>query len=234
MLLACWGTATLGLSLSGYFERFDAAALMIAGLLPTPAYFLALLSSEHFRRFVNSLDVRRVTILEAGRILGGTAFGLAAWMHWMSMPFAAFTAVSDIVVGVSAFWAVRRLWKRHPRAFALWHIAGASCLLGAGVLGSLTSPAVQAIGGPVTSQAVSGFPYSLVPIFLGPMMYMCHWIPLTHGFGSTAPVERSSGSLLCGEGRPRTYCEPDPDQSSCPASGRALSQTQVEIHAFRR
>jgi len=183
-LVGCWGLAALGLSLSGYFERFDAATLMIAGLVPSPVYFITLLCSRRFRSLVSSLDVHKVTVMQAGRIIGGTAFALAGWMHWMSLPFAAFTAVSDIVVGFSSFSVARQLWPKHPLAFAVWHIAGASCLLGAGILGSLTSPELRVIGGPLTSQAVSLFPYSLVPIFLGPMMYMCHWIPLTQYFTS--------------------------------------------------
>lgn len=115
-------------------------------------------------------------MLQASRITGFIFF-IAYLRGDLPGIFAITTGASDMTIGATAL-VVSRLVSKNvvPRGrFPLWHLLGIAALMIDGGLGVLTSPTplgVLATG--VTSQAMSDFPLSLVPTFLGPVVLILH------------------------------------------------------------
>jgi hypothetical protein len=171
---------SLWASISGWLAQFDSAIVMSLGVIvPCGGYVLAFRLSSSFRRFVYGLDLRAVTLLQAGRIIGGAAFAISAWQGGMSIPFAVVTSATDLTIGVSAFFAAFVLLKRYPRLFHTWHLVGLLELWASVSLSILSSPGVHLIGAPLTSQAMTWLPFSLVATFLGPVVQILHLIALS-------------------------------------------------------
>jgi hypothetical protein len=179
--IAVWLGLALTASLKDVFQHVDAALFFATGAIPMAAFGGAYFGSARFRRWTASLSLRGVTLVEAGRVIGGSGFAVAAYQRLMEPHFAIFTAASDILIGATAVIAANVLLDRAPRLFALWHVAGLLGLFGAVLLGILTSPRIMGVEHGVTSQGITSFPFSLVPTFFGPLTQLAHWIALAHG-----------------------------------------------------
>ena len=176
VLIGVWFVASLTLSLAGKFRDIPPAGLLLPGLIVTSLVYLVLFSvSRGFRQFATALSLRWVTLLEAGRIIGGTYILFDPKLPGL---FALPTGISDVIIGVSAPFAAKYLLTRdgQPKpGFFLWHAVGLFWIGVSVVTGSIS-------GAP----AISAFPLSLIPTFLGPMVILCHLVALSRPKHSAA------------------------------------------------
>ena len=182
VFLCVWFVAAVGASASGLLDNIPSPILLVAGfVIPLAGFSGAYFYSDEFRRFVLAQDLRQLTFLQASRITGFIFF--VEYMRGnLPAAFAIPTGLSDVTIGSTALIAVSRLVSRDgvpKRGFILWHRFGVFALLVSGGTGILTSPTPLGIfASDVTSQAMSRFPLSLVPTFLGPVVLILHLMAL--------------------------------------------------------
>lgn len=161
----------LVLSLNGWFEQFSSGQLFGMGSVLSAGGYLTLYAlSSRFRGFLKARSIRRLTIAQVLRFYGLLAF-VKAYQHVLPALFAIPTGLMDVTLAATSFLIASRFVRRDGRArrgFVLWHLCG---------LGALAISTILAVVTP--THAMTRFPMSLVPVFIGPMVLICHLLALT-------------------------------------------------------
>ena len=172
---------SFSLSASGWFEQFPVGALFAFGTFAIASGYLILhWLSERFRLFVQARNLKRLTQSQAFRFFGTLAL-VKAWQHTLPLAFAVPTGIADLIIAIGSFFIAPLVPDRGPvpKAFFIWHFAGLATLAMSAALAILTSsPRFGLIDGGVTSQAMTAFPVSIVPTFIGPMVTIFHLLAL--------------------------------------------------------
>lgn len=178
-----WFAAAFTLSLTGWFEHFSSATLFGFGAIASATGFAVLhWRSEKFRDYVRARGLKRFTRIQVLRFFGTLAL-INAHEHILPALFAIPTGALDLVFAVTSFFVADRLVSAdgHPKpGFAAWHIAGLGSLATSAILALLTaSTRFGLVENGITSQPMTWFPMSLVPVFIGPMVLIFHLLALT-------------------------------------------------------
>jgi len=178
VLLLLWFLAALVLSVSDWFARFSAGGLFAAGAVAIAVGFTVLHSrSEQFRRFLHARSLKVITLGQVLRYYGLLAF-FKSDQHVLPPLFAIPTGVLDAAFATTSFFVavflVSAKGKTKP-GFIAWHIFGLMSLGTSVILAILTSSnRFGFVSNGITSQAMTRFPMSLVPTFIGPLMAVLH------------------------------------------------------------
>jgi len=181
-LVALWFTVAFGLSFSGWFERYSAGTLFSIGTVLSASGFAILHTlSGTFRGFLRGRNLKRLTLGQALRFYGILAL-IKTDQNVLPALFAVPTALMDIAIAASAFLVAFRLVAPKGQVkpgFIAWHIMGVIALGVSVVLAMLTSSETLGfVSDGVTTQAMSRFPMSLVPTFVGPLVLILHLLVL--------------------------------------------------------
>jgi hypothetical protein len=172
---------SVSLSASGWFEQFPVDALFAFGTFAIASGYLILhWLSERFRLFARARNLKRLTQSQALRFFGTLAL-VKAYQHTLPVAFAVPTGIADLIIVTGSLIIARALPDTGPvpKAFVVWHCAGLATLAMSAILAILTSsPRFGLIDGGVTSQAMTSFPVSIVPTFIGPMVTIFHLLAL--------------------------------------------------------
>ena len=193
-LMALWGVMA---SLAGYFKLFIhlpafAVPVLVAAL--TVAFSLALRRVDWLRKATATLGARGLVAPHVVRFVGGLFLWLQAQGR-LPAEFAQAAGWGDIAVAVGAVallvWPERRGFQR---ALVSWNVLGAlDLLIAIGIGGWLN------VVCPGSMIELAGFPLTLVPLWLVPILLSSHLLMLQqfrtdHG-ASTARRPETSGTL---------------------------------------
>jgi len=170
------------LSISGWFERFSSATLFGMGAVLSASGFLILhWLSEKFRIFLRARSLKALTLAQTMRFYGVLAL-VKAQQHVLPAIFAVPTGLIDVAFGITSFFVAARLVSANAQArrgFVAWHLLGLLGLLISLTLAVLTSSdRFGLVKAGMTSQPMTWFPMSLVPVFIGPMVLIFHLLAL--------------------------------------------------------
>jgi hypothetical protein len=177
-----WFLIVFTLSITGWFQRFSSATLFGIGALVSATGFTFLhWVSERFRGFTRARSLRRLTWAQTLRFYGILAL-FKAHQHVLPALFAVPTGLIDIFFAATSFFVAARLISANGRpgpGFFAWHVAGLGGLAVSAVMAFLTSSnRFGLIRDGITSQPMTWFPMSLVPVFIGPFVLVCHLLAL--------------------------------------------------------
>jgi hypothetical protein len=183
VLVLVWFVLAFTLSVTGWFERFSSATLFGIGAVVSASGFAALHSrSSGFRGFVRARGLKRLTQAQALRLYGVLAL-IKAHQHILPSIFAIPTGVIDVLFAITSFLVAARLVSAKGRpgpGFFAWHVAGLAGLAVSVTLAVLTSsPKFGLVQKGITSQPMTWFPMSLVPVFIGPLVLIFHLLAIT-------------------------------------------------------
>ena len=178
VLLLLWFLSAFLLSRTGWFGYFSSGQLFSLGAASAAVGFVVLHSqSDQFRRFLRARNLKVVTLGQVLRYYGLLAF-VKSDQRVLPALFAIPTGVIDVVFATTSFFVAGLLVSskgRPKRGFIAWHMLG---LIGLGtsvILAVLTSSSrFGLIHNGITSQAMTRFPMSIVPTFIGPLMVVLH------------------------------------------------------------
>ncbi len=193
LLVALWFSIAFVLSVTGWFERFNASTLFAAGAVTTITTFTVLYGLDvRFIRRVRARDLRRLTYWQTLRFYGILAF-VKEYQHVLPAVFALPTGLMDVAFAASSFYVAARFASVRGRpspVFFIWHWAGLGALAISNILVYLTeSPKFGLVDGNITSQSMARFPMSLVPMFVGPMVLTFHLLAIYDGRREAASAE---------------------------------------------
>ena len=182
LYVVSWFLIALGLSVSGWFQQFSPFSIFSIGGVASSLGFAVLYNLEaRLRGSVRARNLKRLTYGQMLRFFGVLAF-FKAWQHVLPPVFAIPTGLMDVAVAGSSFFIASRFAPacgRPPRVFFVWHIAGLGTIAASNVLVLLTSsPRFGLVEAGVTSQAMTSFPMSLVPTFIGPLVLIFHLLAI--------------------------------------------------------
>jgi hypothetical protein len=185
LVLACFLIA-FSLSITGWFERFTSGTLFGMGAILSAGGFLVLRwLSEKFRIFVRARSLKWLTRAQMLRFYGVLAL-VKAHQHVLPAIFAVPTGVIDVAFAITSLFVAARLVSANGKArpsFIAWHFLGLLGLAVSVALAVLTSSEhFGLVGAGVTSQAMTRFPMSLVPVFIGPMVLIFHLLALAAAY----------------------------------------------------
>ena len=147
-------------------------------MAPVAVFLTVYLLSPRFRAFILHLDIRLLTMIQHWRVLG-FAFLLLYFFGILPGLFAWPAGVGDVLVGVLAFFVLRRI-DRDPEyitssGFLWFQVLGLLDFAGAVVTSQLTSGVFPAlIPGGVTSAAMEAWPLNIFPSFFVPFFIIVH------------------------------------------------------------
>jgi hypothetical protein len=179
--LVGWFLLALGGSLLGAFDSAPRPPLLlgVAAILPVAGFGFGYLTSDGFRQFVWSLDLRVLTVAHAWRV-GGVVFLLLHQRGALPGVFALPAGWGDVAVGVTAplvAWSWKPPFPR--KLFVAWNVLGSLDLVLAVTLGVLASAGPAGVlAGDVTTRLMGQFPLSLIPTFVVPLFLIIHLIAL--------------------------------------------------------
>jgi hypothetical protein len=187
LVLACFLLA-FSLSITGWFERFSAGTLFGMGAVLSAGGFLILhWLSEKFRIFLRARSLKWLTLAQMLRFYGVLAL-VKAHQHVLPATFAVPTGVIDVAFAITSFFVAARLVSPNGKArpgFIAWHLLGLLGLAVSVALAVLTSSeGFGLVEAGITSQAMTRFPMSLVPVFIGPMVLIFHLLALAAEYES--------------------------------------------------
>ena len=152
-------------------------ALLIAVTSPVLIFLAALWTSDAFRDFALTLDLRLITSVQAWRFAG---FGFLALYAYQVLPgsFAWPAGLGDMAIGLTAPFLMLAL-VHHPsfaasRTFVVWNVLGILDLVvavGSGALGAILSGGQPGVA---TMAPMAHLPLVLVPTYLVPMFAILH------------------------------------------------------------
>lgn len=177
-----WFLLAFALSFTGWFERFSSATLFGIGAVASATGFAVLhWRSEKFRGFLRARSLKRLTQAQALRLFGVLAL-IKTDQHILPALFAIPTGIIDIFFAITSFFVAARLisetGKPQPGFFG-WHVAGLGGLAVSVTLAVLTSSSrFGLVKEGITSQPMTWFPMSLVPVFIGPLVLIFHLLAL--------------------------------------------------------
>jgi hypothetical protein len=178
----------LGLSIDGWFQQFSSATLFGFGAILTASGFLILhWLSAPFRTFLRARSLKRLTLAQTLRFYGLLAL-VKAHQHVLPALFAVPTALMDVTLALTSFYVASKLVSPDGKArpgFVVWHAMGLVALAISAILAVLTSSErFGLVKDGITSQPMTWFPMSLVPVFIGPMVTIFHLLALATVYGS--------------------------------------------------
>ena len=151
---------------------------LVSGLAtPLALFFAGYRASAVFRDWVQGLDLRLITSIQAWRFLG---FGFIALYVHGKLPgmFAWPAGLGDMLVALTAPWIALTLVRRpdfaDSRSFRAWNWLGIADLVIAVSCGTLASGLVPGLVGEVTTAPMAILPLAFIPVYLVPLMLMLH------------------------------------------------------------
>jgi hypothetical protein len=180
------------LSITGWFERFSSATLFGMGAVLSASGFVILhWLSQKFRIFVKARSLKWLTLAQTLRFFGLLAL-VKAQQHVLPPIFAVPTAWIDLAFALTSFFVAARLVSANGIArpgFVTWHFLGLLGLSISATLAILTSSErFGLVNAGITSQPMTWFPMSLVPVFIGPMVVIFHLLALTAEYANRKPA----------------------------------------------
>ncbi len=180
------------LSITGWFERFSSATLFgMGGILSASGFLILHWLSGRFRLFVQARSLRWLTLAQTLRFFGLLAL-VKAHQHVLPAIFAVPTAWIDVAFASTSFLVAAGLVKANGTArtgFVQWHFLGLLGLSISVTLAILTSSErFGLVKAGITSQPMTWFPMSLVPVFIGPMVVIFHLLALTAEYANRKPA----------------------------------------------
>lgn len=179
-VLGVWVALAVGLGALGVFKATPdrpVPGIAFGIAFPVIAGSILLARWSPLRTLVARTPVSWLVGVQLYRVVG-VVFLIAFLQHDMPGPFALPAAIGDIVVGLTAPLVAVSVARdgRGARPLTIaWCMAGMADLLAAVALGFLTSPSPfqqLALGAP--NEAVSRFPFVLVPTFAVPVSILLH------------------------------------------------------------
>jgi hypothetical protein len=147
----------------------------LAVLVPIAIFVVWSITSQSFRQFLLSLDLRTLTIVQAWRI-AGLAFLALYTYNILPGQFALPAGWGDIAIGATApLVAIKLVSSRSKKSFILWQLLGITDLVtavGSGVTAQLINPHG------ITTSAMTVLPMSLIPTFAVPLFMILHFISI--------------------------------------------------------
>jgi hypothetical protein len=147
----------------------------LAVLVPIAIFVVWSITSQSFRQFLLSLDLRTLTIVQAWRI-AGLAFLALYTYNILPGQFALPAGWGDIAIGATApLVAIKLANSRHKKSFIVWQLLGITDLVlavGSGVTAQLINPHG------ITTSAMTVLPMSLIPTFAVPLFMILHFISI--------------------------------------------------------
>ena len=184
-LLALWFLLVLMASLLGVFKGNPSQPPLLLGvavILPVLLFVLVWITSARFQRFVESPDIRAITLPQTSRIIGVvflTSYAYGVLPGIFALP----AGIGDVAIGLTApliVWMLVSKTRARLAVLAVWNVLGLLDLVMAVSLGILTSrSSLGILAGTTTSAAVVAFPLSLIPTFLVPVDLILHLITLS-------------------------------------------------------
>lgn len=175
-LIGAWSVASLTASALGVFQSDPARPPLAVGLAaatPVLAFLAWFAASDGFRRFLYSLDLKLLTLVQTWRI-NAVVFLILASYGILPSVFAGPAGWGDILIGVTApLVALKLAAPGHRKGFLLWQALGMADLVMAVSLGT-AARLLDPHGVPMDAMAV--LPLSLVPTFLVPLFLIFHII----------------------------------------------------------
>ena len=167
-LLKVFGSTTPDLYV--YFAILVPAALLVASYVGVAG----------FRRFLLSIDLRLLTIVQCWRVVGAAFFFLYAF-NVLPRAWAFPAAFGDIAIGVTApvFAMALIKGKSFPRrAFIVWNLLGILDFVVAAFLGLAVGELVGIRSGEISIAPMTVLPLVLFPTFIVPFFLLVHLITL--------------------------------------------------------
>jgi hypothetical protein len=147
----------------------------LAVLVPIVIFVVWSITSQSFRQFLLSLDLRTLTIVQAWRI-AGLAFLALYTYNILPGQFALPAGWGDIAIGATApLVAMKFANSRHKKSFIFWQLLGITDLVlavGSGVTTQLINPHG------IATSAMTVLPMSLIPTFAVPLFMILHFISI--------------------------------------------------------
>jgi len=143
-----------------------------------------------FRRFVLSIDIRLLVIVQSWRVVGAAFFFLYAYSI-LPRVWAFPAAFGDIAMGVTApVFAMALIGGKYfpKRAFVVWNLLGILDFVVAAVLGLVAAELLGIRTGEVSTQPLTVLPLNLFPTFIVPFFILVHLstlIQVAKGVGSS-------------------------------------------------
>ncbi len=145
---------------------------------------------EGFRRFVLSIDIRLLVIVQSWRVVGAAFFFLYAYSI-LPRVWAFPAAFGDIAIGVTApIFAMALIGGKYfpKRAFVVWNLLGILDFVVAAVLGLVVAEQLGIRTGEISTQPLTVLPLNLFPNFIVPFFILVHLstlIQVAKGVGSS-------------------------------------------------
>jgi hypothetical protein len=170
-----WFVVVLSAAVVGIFHTpgdSPPAAIGLAVVIPPAIVLWRALRSERFRVWARSLDLRFLTLMQAGRLAGFVFLVLAA-IHALPSGFAVPAGLGDVAVGLTAplvalYLVDRARTRRWP--YLAWTTFGIIDLITAVTLGVLHSG----------TDLMEELPMVLIPAFGVPLTLVLHVISLVN------------------------------------------------------
>jgi hypothetical protein len=193
LVLLVWATLAVGVSVSGLFA--SAPPIVFPLLISSgPLAFLFLRARvRSFREYLQTVDLRPLVLFHLTRVVAGAGFLVLHQSGQLVGDLALRAGWGDIAVGLTAPLAVLALSVDTPagrRGALLWNVLGVLDILM--VLGGVQRLLFFS-GTPEVLAPMTRFPYSLLPLFVVPLVLITHftvmvrlWRPLSGRSGPWA------------------------------------------------
>ena len=177
VFLALWFSLILIIALLELFGPSNTDLYTyLAILIPIAIFAAGYVGVAGFKRFVLSLDLRLLTIVQSWRVVGASFFFLYAY-DVLPGVWAFPGAFGDIAMGVTAPIFAMSLIRGNPfprMAFIVWNLLGILDFVVAAVLGLAIAESLGIRFGEISTQPLTLLPLSLFPTFIVPFFVLVH------------------------------------------------------------
>lgn len=155
--------------------------IVAAVMVPIVLFLAALRLSRSVHEYVESIDLRLITGVQAWRAAG---FGfLALYVHGVLPGFFVWPAgLGDIAIGLTAPYVALAFTRRPEyaarRTFAVWNVLGILDLVVAVGIGGLSYALASGAAGEITTGPMAELPLVLIPVFFVPLFVILHIVAL--------------------------------------------------------
>ncbi len=190
-ILALWFSLILTINQLEVIEPSSVDTYVyISILIPIALFVAGYAGIEGFRRFVLSIDIRLLVIVQSWRVVGAAFFFLYAYSI-LPRVWAFPAAFGDIAMGVTApIFAMALIGGKYfpQRAFVVWNLLGILDFVVAAVLGLVVAEQLGIRTGEISTQPLTVLPLNLFPTFIVPFFILVHLstlIQVAKGVGSS-------------------------------------------------
>ncbi len=180
-VLVIWFALNLIINLLGVFGPTTSDLYVyLAILIPVALLAASYIGVAGIRRFLLSIDLRLLIIVQGWRVVGAAFFFLYAF-NVLPKVWAFPAAFGDIVIGVTApvFAMALIIGKSFPRrAFVVWNLLGLLDFVVAAGLGLAVGELVGIRSGEISIAPMTVLPLVLFPTFIVPFFILVHLITL--------------------------------------------------------